>query len=152
MPENDVIFMSLVIFVPTVFALVLMLPGLFPRGREDWMRWWSLLGTAVTLVLSICMFISYYRDVIDFHSGNTPETISKTTSLSTRVEKAKEDAAANKPAKSADWVASYPWIKRFNIEYFLGVDGISMPLVLLTTLLSFLAMLASWNIDKYVRG
>src|SRR6516165_12460410 len=101
MPENaesDVIFMSLVIFVPSVFALVLMLPGLFPRGREDWMRWWSLLGTAVTLVLSICMFISYYHDVIEFHGQNTDAT-----SLSIRVDKAKETAAATKPAKSADW-------------------------------------------------
>ena len=25
------------------------------------MRWWSLLGTAVTLVLSLCMFIDYYQ-------------------------------------------------------------------------------------------
>src|SRR5207244_1975695 len=44
------------------------------------------------------------------------------------------------------------WIERFNIEYFVGVDGISMPLILLTTVLSFLAMLASWNIEKHVRG
>ena len=33
------------------------------------------------------------------------------------------------------------WIPSLNVEYFLGVDGISMPLVLLTTVLSFLAML-----------
>jgi NADH-quinone oxidoreductase subunit M len=147
MPENDAIFMSLVIFVPSVFALVLMLPGLFPRGREDWMRWWSLLGTAVTLVLSICMFISYYHDVIVFHADDTGKT-----SLSERVDQANQDALKHNPAKSSDWVARYSWIKRFNIDYFLGVDGISMPLILLTTLLSFLAMLASWNIDRYVRG
>src|SRR5262249_50640016 len=40
----------------------------------------------------------------------------------------------------------------FGIEYYLGVDGISLPLILLTTVLSFLAMLASWNIDRFVRG
>src|SRR5439155_10068769 len=51
-----------------------------------------------------------------------------------------------------DLVARYPWVERFGIEYFLGVDGISMPLILLTTLLSFLAMIASWNIEKHVRG
>src|SRR5437667_5585427 len=38
------------------------------------------------------------------------------------------------------------------MDYYLGVDGISMPLVLLTTVLSFLAMLASWNIDRFVKG
>src|SRR5437763_4624057 len=31
----------------------------------------------------------------------------------------------------------------------MGVDGISMPLVLLTTLLSFLAMIASFGIKRY---
>src|SRR5262249_14218489 len=111
------------------------------------MRWWSLLGTAVTLVLSICMFISYYHDVIEFNIQNKDAT-----SLSARVKVADQDALQNNPAKSTDWVARYPWVQRFNIEYFLGVDGISMPLLLLTTLLSFLAMLASWNIDRYVRG
>ena len=36
-----------------------------------------------------------------------------------------------------------PWISSFNIEYFVGVDGLSMPMVLLTALLSFLCILCS---------
>jgi NADH-quinone oxidoreductase subunit M len=35
------------------------------------------------------------------------------------------------------------------IQYFVGVDGLSFPLVVLTTLISFLACLASWNIDEW---
>ena len=44
------------------------------------------------------------------------------------------------------------WIPSWNVYYRLGVDGISMPLVLLTGLISFLAMLASWSITKQVKG
>jgi len=44
------------------------------------------------------------------------------------------------------------WIKHFNIEYFVGVDGLSIPMVLLTALLSFICILASWNIEKKVLG
>ncbi len=44
------------------------------------------------------------------------------------------------------------WIKSFNIEYYIGVDGLSMPMVLLTALLSFLCIGISWNIDKNVFG
>jgi NADH-quinone oxidoreductase subunit M len=44
------------------------------------------------------------------------------------------------------------WIERFSIDYFLGVDGISLPLVLLTTVIMFLAVLASWNIEQNVRA
>jgi NADH-quinone oxidoreductase subunit M len=44
------------------------------------------------------------------------------------------------------------WIKTFNIEYFVGVDGLSILLVFLTLLISFIAAVASWGIEKYVRG
>jgi NADH-quinone oxidoreductase subunit M len=45
-----------------------------------------------------------------------------------------------------------PWIPNWNIYYRLGVDGISMPLILLTGLVSMLAMMASWSIKEHVRG
>ena len=61
-------------------------------------------------------------------------------------------AGATAPTPSQTWVVRYPWLERFNIQYYLGVDGISMPLLLLTTLLTFLAMIASWKIDRHVRG
>ncbi len=60
--------------------------------------------------------------------------------------------ARGNPRSSSDYVSRYDWIKRFNIDYFLGMDGISLPLVLLTTFLSFLAMIASWNIKRYESG
>jgi NADH-quinone oxidoreductase subunit M len=148
MSETDLIMMSLVIFLPTIFALVLLF---FPRGSEEYMRWWTLLGTAVTLVFSLFLFIDYLAmlDARPEKSASRPDPI--TTGLEYRAEKDKlrllEDTR-----KSDDLVARYPWISRFNIEYFLGVDGISMPLILLTTLLSFLAMIASWKIEKHVRG
>ncbi|MBL8811542.1 MAG: NADH-quinone oxidoreductase subunit M [Planctomycetaceae bacterium] len=44
------------------------------------------------------------------------------------------------------------WIPTWNVYYRLGVDGISLPLVVLTGLVSSLAMVASWSITKHVRG
>ena len=41
-----------------------------------------------------------------------------------------------------------PWISQLNIFYFLGIDGISLPMVFLTTLLGFLACMASWSIAE----
>jgi NADH-quinone oxidoreductase subunit M len=37
------------------------------------------------------------------------------------------------------------WIESIGVKYILGVDGISMLLVLLTTLLGFIAILSSWT-------
>jgi NADH-quinone oxidoreductase subunit M len=43
------------------------------------------------------------------------------------------------------------WIAPINAYYHIGVDGLSLPLVLLTTLLGFLVVLISWKIDLRVR-
>ncbi len=45
-----------------------------------------------------------------------------------------------------------PWIKSIGAQYLLGVDGISLLLVLLTSLLTFLATLSSWRaIEKRLK-
>ena len=41
------------------------------------------------------------------------------------------------------------WISAFDIHYHLGVDGISLPLVLLTTLMTVLVVLAGWAAVEY---
>jgi NADH-quinone oxidoreductase subunit M len=42
-------------------------------------------------------------------------------------------------------VESRPWIEQWGIHYSLGIDGISLWLVMLTTLLTPVVLLASWN-------
>jgi NADH-quinone oxidoreductase subunit M len=44
-----------------------------------------------------------------------------------------------------------PWLPRFGISYSIGLDGIALLLVILTTLITPLAILASWNVEKNVR-
>jgi NADH-quinone oxidoreductase subunit M len=44
------------------------------------------------------------------------------------------------------------WIPAFNIEYFVGIDGVSITMVVLTALLCFLCMVASFGIEKGVKG
>src|SRR4030067_3224542 len=49
-------------------------------------------------------------------------------------------------------VARVPWIPAFNINYAVGVDGISVLLVLLTTLITPMCVLCSWKaIDGRVK-
>ncbi len=45
----------------------------------------------------------------------------------------------------------YNWIPTLNIQYFLGVDGISVPMLFLTGLLSSISLLASFNIENRVK-
>ncbi|MBM4130677.1 NADH-quinone oxidoreductase subunit M [bacterium] len=55
-------------------------------------------------------------------------------------------------SSALQFVEHHSWIKSFNIEYFMAVDGLSVPMMLLTALLSFLCVFASWNIEKAVKG
>ncbi|UOF00430.1 complex I subunit 4 family protein [Bdellovibrio reynosensis] len=50
-------------------------------------------------------------------------------------------------------VEQFMWIERFGIQYFMGIDGISLWLVLLTTFLTPIIILASWSsITERVKG
>lgn len=46
----------------------------------------------------------------------------------------------------------YSWAPSVGINYIMGVDGISYPLVLLTTFMSLFAMAASWHIEERVNS
>ncbi|MEN6405875.1 MAG: NADH-quinone oxidoreductase subunit M [Thermoguttaceae bacterium] len=116
--------LSLIIFLPSAGALVLCL---IPRLSDEWMRRFSLAVTFAVFALTVWLAIP----------------------------------AAGAPGKMGWFVLGTPeiqnivrhaWIPAFHIEYFLGVDGISLPLVLLTSFLSVLAMWASWPIVKSVRA
>ena len=49
------------------------------------------------------------------------------------------------------FVESVPWVKDLGVRYALGVDGISIPLLLLTNLIGFSAVYASWQIEDRVK-
>ncbi len=153
MIEYDLVMMSLCIFIPTIFALGLLF---FPKGTEEYMRWWALTGTAVTFVVSSWIFIDYLSMI----NTQTDEAMnkagilraSKSTTLSERARVAATSKGEDKELDGRDLHARMPWISRFNIDYYLGVDGISMAMILLTSVLFFISMIASWGIEKHVKG
>ncbi|MDD5094994.1 MAG: NADH-quinone oxidoreductase subunit M [Dehalococcoidia bacterium] len=52
---------------------------------------------------------------------------------------------------SLQFIERYTWIESIRAEYFLGVDGLSAPLFLLTAFLGFLCIFISWKITDRVR-
>src|SRR4051812_4132487 len=113
-----------------LLSLIVFLPAvaglgimLIPSEQKEAIRWATLAVTAVVFGLIVGVLILPYKGL----------TFS-------------EDAWALQ-----DWF-NHPWIPSFQIEYFMGLDGISFPLVVLTAFVSLLAMGASWSIDKYVKG
>jgi NADH-quinone oxidoreductase subunit M len=93
-----------------------------PRNSDESVKQITLAVTAVTFLLSLSMLMGWPG--IEFVV----------------------DQAEMQHLFSVDWIPS------FNIHYLMGVDGVSMPLVVLTTFISMLAMGASWPIDKHVKA
>src|SRR4051794_18443345 len=103
--EADLVWLSLVIFLPVLFAVPLVF---FPRGKDELMRWWTLLGTAATMVVSICMFISYYYQVYNPHVATDNRDQSTLTARADRADQGQAGDLGSGRSHS-DFVARYPW-------------------------------------------
>jgi NADH-quinone oxidoreductase subunit M len=118
--------LSLLVFLPAAVAAFLSLP-IVPKAREELIRWITLATLAVVFLISLWMAV--------------PQLFGAAGPAQFKV---------GEPGMQA--VVKLPWIKAFGIEYLLGIDGISLPLVVLTTFLSVLAAAASWPITKHVKA
>ena len=123
--------LTLIVFLPAFVAALLSLP-IIPKAREEAIRWIAFATTAVTFVLSLWMAWPGLFAALGFGAAGPAQFTIGEAGMQAVVKK--------------------PWIPAFGIEYLLGVDGISMPLVLLTTFLSMLASAASWPITKHVKA
>jgi NADH-quinone oxidoreductase subunit M len=56
-------------------------------------------------------------------------------------------AIFDRTSEAIQFEEKFSWIPAINAHYHLGVDGISLPLVVLMALLGFLVVLISWKID-----
>jgi NADH-quinone oxidoreductase subunit M len=55
-------------------------------------------------------------------------------------------------AEAFQFVERYPWIPTFGIEYYVGIDGLSLMLLVLTGFLTPIALLSGWHsVDKQVK-
>ena len=149
--ELDMIWLSVLVFLPAAVALLLFL---IPARFKELLRWVALFGTAGTLTLSLCTVIDYYRVLERWSPTETRSLYHPQARLDARVEAQQAEMAKPVPGpyKSDDLVVYRPWVERFDVYYALGVDGINLSLVVLTALVTMLAVVASWNIDDKLRG
>lgn len=49
------------------------------------------------------------------------------------------------------FVEQFTWIKEYGVNLILGVDGLSMPMVLLTAIILFSGVFVTWKLDKRVK-
>ncbi len=121
---SDLPILSFIIFSPLLGLLVLLF---LPKHRSRWLKTTAIITTLIPLLLSLWLYADY-----NSIKGGKPYEELKTW----------VDASLNKEAVGA--VSSYS----FKFQYHLGIDGLSLPLLLLTTIVVVMAALASVNVKK----
>ncbi len=104
---------------------------LLPKDRSTAIRWTALVVTLLQLVLAVFLFTRFDRTLPGISSQTSMQFVEK-----------------------ARWidVQGVSWFGRVHIEYLLGIDGLSIVMVLLTALISWIAVISSWNIEKSLKG
>ncbi|MEI8032283.1 MAG: NADH-quinone oxidoreductase subunit M [Chlorobiaceae bacterium] len=125
--------LSLIVFLPIIAGLIILA---VPSSQKQIIRIVSLLAALAQGVLAVLIWRAYDPSM----AGITA-------------------AAGGNPVGSFQLVERLPWISlnlgglgALNIEYLIGVDGISITMVLLTALVSAIGVLSSWTIQKQVKG
>lgn len=110
---------SIIILLPLIGSLTTFMLG----KRAGYAKWVAAAFSGAALMLSVLVALDFSiapgPDAVGFHDGSGYFDF--------------------------QFYEEYPWIESLGISYTVGLDGIGLPLFVLTTLLSFLAILFSWD-------
>jgi NADH-quinone oxidoreductase subunit M len=109
MQTFDLWSLSLVVFIPTVFALLI---AMTPKSQESSVKFMALLGSGASLVISLIVLARFQFD----------------------------------QAHTRQFVVDKTWIKTVGARFHMAVDGISLPLLIMTTAIVFLCVVYSQKI------
>lgn len=105
--------------------------------------------------LSIIVFLPLIGAiVIALLPGATPRQVKRTAALFTSVVFILSVALFfmfDRSLSGPQFVEQASWIPALNVQYYLGVDGLSLPMLILTAMLGLIAVLVSWKIDLRAR-
>ncbi len=115
-------------FLPIVGMIAVLI---VPKENQSGLKWIPLVITGIQVVLAGMIYAGFNKSMAGINTLEGMQFVEK-----------------------ARWIdiQGVPWFGRIVVEYFLGVDGLSISMVLLTALISFIAVIASWNIDKALKG
>ena len=128
--------LSLIVFVPIVAAVIILF---LKREQADLIRGIAIGAAAVCFALSLFVYLNYNRDI---------ETLN--ANLDT-VAASGENVGTTMFAEALQFEEYVPWLPELGISYHLGVDGLSVPMVLLTGMVAVAGVLVSWRIDDRTR-
>ncbi len=112
--------LSCLIFLPFVTAMAIIA---VPAAQWRLIRWVAAVGTGLHLVLTTIA-------AVRFAALTSAPLVAGTTQFDLHL------------------VERFSWFQSLGIEYFLGMDGISLAMVILTSIIIFCGVMASWTVEN----
>lgn len=128
--------LTLITFLPILGMIVLLLT---PSGKDErskeishkMFRWITVFFTFLQLVLAILIYANFDLNIAGINTQAGMQFVEKVRWIE---------------------VTNLPLLGDVKVDYFVGIDGISAPMVLLTAIVCFVASFASFGIKKAVKG
>lgn len=121
--------LTILIFIPILFALLI---WVMPSAWRGSFRYLTLAATLLQLAVAVYIYLNFQTGVT--HAGITQES-------------------------QYQLVQKLPWINlnigagtKLQIDYFVGIDGVSMMMLVMSSLVLVVAALASWEIKSNLKG
>lgn len=117
-----------VTFLPVIGMIAVLV---MPKDQRDTIRWTSLFFVGLQLLVAIALVMKFDKSLAGINTQAGMQFVER-----------------------ASWIdiKSVAWFGRVHIEYLLGIDGLSVSMVLLTAIISFVAVISSWSIEKSLKG
>ncbi len=120
--------LSLITFLPVLGMIIILF---LPKEQPKTIKYLSIAITGLQVIMAFVLLANYNYGAAGINEENSFQFVEKFRWIH---------------------ITGISWLGTVKVDYFLGIDGLSMPMILLTAIVSFIAALSSWTIDKSVKG
>ena len=120
--------LTLLTFLPVLGMAVILF---MKKGQENAIKYTALVVTGLQVILAIILLANFNYSLGGINDESSFQFIEKFRWIE---------------------IPGVSWLGTIKVDYFLGVDGLSVPMVLLTAIISFIATISSWKIPKALKG
>ncbi|MBU1100306.1 MAG: NADH-quinone oxidoreductase subunit M [Bacteroidetes bacterium] len=120
--------LSLLTFLPVLGMVIILF---LKKEQEKEIKYTALIVTGLQVILAAILLGNYDYSMAGINDVNSFQFVEKFRWIE---------------------VTGLSWLGTLKVDYFMGVDGISVPMVLLTAIVSFIATISSWKIPKALKG
>jgi NADH-quinone oxidoreductase subunit M len=120
--------LSWIVFLPVLGMLVILF---IPKVYEKSIKYVALVFPLLQIILSVILILNYNKDLAGINKIEGFQFIEKLSWIN---------------------IPAVIWEGKVNIDYFMGLDGISLPMIILTSLISFIGAVASFSVKRNEKG